>query len=89
MKKYVASCSWGKDSTAMVLKLIENNYPLDEVVFYDTGMEFQAIYNVRDQVLPLLQENNIRYTELKPDKPFWIDMLIRQKKEKNRSNCLW
>lgn len=82
MKKYVASCSWGKDSTAMVLKLIENNYPLDEVVFYDTGMEFQAIYNVRDQVLPLLQENNIRYTELKPDKPFWIDMLIRQKKKR-------
>ena len=28
--KYIASCSWGKDSTAMILKLIEKNYPLDD-----------------------------------------------------------
>lgn len=40
--KYVASVSFGKDSLAMLLKLIEFKYPLDEVVFYDTGMEFQA-----------------------------------------------
>ena len=43
--KYVASCSFGKDSSAMVLILLEKKYPLDEVIFYDTGMEFQAIYN--------------------------------------------
>lgn len=81
--KYVASCSWGKDSTAMILKLIEENYPLDEVIFYDTGMEFNAIYHVRDKVLPILQTNNIKYVELKPDKPFWFDMLIREKKKRN------
>jgi len=39
------SVSGGKDSTAMILKLIEDRYPLDEVIFYDTGMEFKAIYN--------------------------------------------
>ena len=44
MIKYIASCSFGKDSLAMVLLLIKKNYPLDEVVFYDTGMEFDAIY---------------------------------------------
>lgn len=63
---YIASCSFGKDSLAMVLRLIEENKPLDEVVFYDTGMEFQAIYNVRDRLLPLLYERGIKYTELKP-----------------------
>ena len=51
-QRYVASVSFGKDSLAMLLKLIEKKYPLDEVVFYDTGKEFQAIYDVRDKVLP-------------------------------------
>ena len=76
---YMASCSFGKDSLAMVLRLIEENRPLDEVVFYDTGMEFKAIYNVRDKLLPLLDENCIKYTELKPERPFIYDMLERPK----------
>lgn len=29
--KHIASCSFGKDSLAMVLKLLEENYPLDRV----------------------------------------------------------
>lgn len=48
--RHIASVSFGKDSLAMVLMLIEKKMPLDEVVFYDTGMEFQAIYNVLDRV---------------------------------------
>lgn len=79
VKKYIASCSFGKDSTAMVLKLIEHKYPLDEVVFYDTGMEFQAIYRLRDQIIPILNQNNIRYTELYPDRTFEYDMYHRPK----------
>lgn len=31
-KKYIASCSWGKDSVAMIETLIDNNEPLDEIV---------------------------------------------------------
>lgn len=77
--KYIASCSWGKDSTAMILKLIEDRYPLDEVIFYDTGMEFKAIYNVRDMVVPIIKKNGINYTELKPNNLFLYDMLIRPK----------
>lgn len=46
MAYYMASVSWGKDSLAMLLRLINENKPLDEVVFFDTGMEFQAIYKV-------------------------------------------
>lgn len=64
--RYVASVSFGKDSLAMLLLILEHNLPLDEVVFYDTGMEFQAIYNIRDKVVPILKEHNIKYTELKP-----------------------
>lgn len=68
--KYVASVSFGKDSLAMLLKIIEQGLPLDEVVFYDTGMEFEAIYGIRDKVVPILKENGIKYTELKPEQPF-------------------
>lgn len=45
MKWHIASVSWGKDSLAMLLMLIAKGYPLNEVVFYDTGMEFEAIYH--------------------------------------------
>lgn len=67
---YIASVSFGKDSLAMLLYILENKLPLDEVVFYDTGMEFQAIYAVRDKLLPILQHKGIKYTELKPKHPF-------------------
>lgn len=56
MKRCIASVSWGKDSLAMLHGLIERGMPLDEVVFYDTGMEFDAIYAERDRMLPLLRE---------------------------------
>jgi len=93
--RYIASCSFGKDSLAMVLYLIETKQPLDEVVFYDTGMEFQAIYDIRDKVLPLLHANGIKYTELKPDRPFLYDMLEKPKKGGGigyqwcGANCRW
>lgn len=73
--KYIASVSFGKDSLAMLLMLMEKKYELDEVVFYDTGMEFQAIYDTRDRVKKLLEEKNIKYTELQPKIPFLQKML--------------
>lgn len=76
--KYIASISFGKDSLAMLLKLIELNYPLDEAVFYDTGMEFKAIYDIRDKVKNLLKENRIKYTELNPKEPFLYKMLSKE-----------
>lgn len=72
--KYVASVSWGKDSLAMLLRLLEENKPLDEVVYFNNGMDFQAIYNIRDKVLPLLEKRNIKYTELKPKCNFLYQM---------------
>lgn len=73
--KYIASVSFGKDSLAMLLKLLEKNYKLDEIIFYDTGMEFKAIYNIRDKVKLLLESKNIKFTELKPDVSF-IDRIL-------------
>lgn len=75
--KYIASVSWGKDSLAMLLKLIENDAPLDEVVFYDTGMEFKAIYDTRDSMRPVLERHGIKYTELHPSYDFCWQMFER------------
>ena len=81
--KYIASCSFGKDSLAMLLRLIEENKPLDEVVFYDTGMEFECIYKIRDKVKVMLKEKNIAFTELKPKEPFGYTMFEKPVKKRN------
>lgn len=56
---------------------------MDEVIFYDTGMEFQAIYNIRDTVVRLLKEKGIKYTELKPKFPFEYVMFEKPVKHRN------
>lgn len=80
---YIASVSFGKDSLYMLLRLLEENAPLNEVAFYNTGMEFQAIYDTRDAVLPLLAEHGITYTELTLKRPFIFDMLEKPVNGKN------
>lgn len=81
--KYIASVSFGKDSLAMLLLLIKNQYDLDEVIFYDTGMEFQAIYDIRDITKELLHKLNIKYTELKPNESFTYKMLEKEVHKRN------
>lgn len=82
--KYIASVSFGKDSLAMLLRLLEENYPLDAVVFYDTGMEFDAIYRIRDKVIQQLVKHGVEYVELYPDEPFLYSMLEREIKYRGR-----
>ena len=36
-KKYICCFSGGKDSTAMLIYILENNLPLDEVLYVDVG----------------------------------------------------
>ena len=73
----VASVSFGKDSLAALLLLLEQNERLDEVIFYNSGMEFQAIYDIRDRIKPILEQRGIRFTEVKPGAPFLYNMLDR------------
>lgn len=73
--KYVLSISFGKDSLALFIKLIEKKYPLDIVLFYNTGMEFDSIYRIRDRVKSICESKGIEYVELEPERPFLYDML--------------
>lgn len=83
--KFIASCSFGKDSLAMILKLLEEERQLDEVIFYDTGMEFNCIYHNRDRLIPILQEKGIKYKELSSKTDFLYDMLIRPVKYRDKN----
>lgn len=80
--RHIASVSFGKDSLAMLLYILDNGLPLDEVVFYNTGMEFKAIYAIRDKIIPILRKRGIKFTELHPPRPFLYDMLERPVKSK-------
>ena len=83
--KYIASCSFGKDSLAMIIRLMEEKYPLDEVIFYDTGMEFQTIYNNKYKLSKILFDHNIQFTILKDRKSFESKAFEREIHKKDGS----
>lgn len=70
--KYVACVSGGKDSVFMLYVIlfgfnkygVIRQYPLDHVVFVNTGMEFDAVITVVRQVKKLLDEMGIPFTEI-------------------------
>ena len=69
MKKHILNLS-GKDSTALMLELIRRKYPLDEVVTFDSGWEFSAMYEHLERCKKICEENNIAFTILHPEKSF-------------------
>lgn len=81
--KYISSCSFGKDSLAMVLRLIEKDYPLDEVIFFDTGMEFQAIYNNAVKLSKILLDKKIKFSILKDKHSFEFNAFQREVHKKD------
>lgn len=48
--KHIVNFSGGKDSTAMLLKMIEKDMPIDEIIFCDTGKEFPEMYEHIEKV---------------------------------------
>lgn len=61
--QYIASFSGGKDSVAMVLKLIEHNKPLDRIAFIDTRLDFGEQRNI-------IKICECKFKELKPELVF-------------------
>ena len=81
--KFIASCSFGKDSLAMVLKLLELNYPLDEVVYFDIGVEFDSIRANAERIKPILEAHKVKFTVLKPSDTFLYTMTEKLVKKRN------
>lgn len=71
MDKYVtASFSGGKDSTAMVLHMIDLGEQLDEVITCDTGMEFPEMYDHIARVRKVIEGAGIKFTVLRAEHSF-------------------
>ncbi len=60
--KNIVSLSGGKDSTAMILMMLEKNEPIHSVVFFDTGWEFPEMI---DHVDKLEKYTSIKFVRLK------------------------
>ena len=79
---YIASNSNGKDSLWMILELIRRKYPLDVVLFFDGGKEFQAIYDIWERVKKILDNSGIKWDVVRPDYDF--DYCFSEKKINTR-----
>lgn len=76
MKQHFAavSLSGGKDSTALLLLMIERGLPIDIVISADTGMEFPEMYEHLAKVdAYLYQKRGLHITTLRHPKGFeWL-----------------
>lgn len=81
-KLHVVSFSGGKDSTAMLLRMIEENYPIDIILFCDTGLEFPEMEEHIDKVEKYIGRP---ITRLKAEKDFmyWATEYTRKIKSDN------
>lgn len=68
---HAVSLSGGKDSTCMLLMMIEKQMPIDVVLFADTGMEFPEMYGHLEQLEKHLQrERGLSITILRHPQGF-------------------
>lgn len=80
---YVASFSGGKDSTAMVLRLIELGRHIDEVVCCDTYKEFPAMYRHIEKAKRVVESHGIKFTFLRCQQSFDYLMFEHYPNRKN------
>ena len=78
--KHIVQLSGGKDSTAMLLMMLEKGMTVDEIIFCDTGMEFPQMYEHLDKVE---RYTGREITRLKADKTF---MYYFAKHKRSRTN---
>ena len=67
---YIVSFSGGKDSTAMLLHLLELGEPIDEILFCDTTMEFPEMYVHIEKVKKDIERYGVKFTTLNPPHDF-------------------
>ena len=85
--KHIVSFSGGKDSTCLLINLIEHGYRVDEAVFVDTGKEFPALYNHIDKVEKFIQKP---ITRLTIDFDYWFSEHVKTKgKNKGKQGYGW
>jgi len=81
--KHIVSFSGGKDSTAMLLMMIEKGMQIDEIVFCDTGLEFDGMIEYIEKIEKYI---NKTITIIKADKDwdYWFYHIKQKGKNKDK-----
>ena len=80
--KHIVSFSGGKDSTAMLLRMLEENMQVDEILFCDTGKDFPDMLEHIEKVKKYIKEKyNKEILTLKAKKVLIIICLNMRKQE--------
>lgn len=82
---HVVSFSGGKDSTAMLLRMLELSMPIEEIIFCDTGAEFPQMY---DHIARVEKYIGRPITRLKAERDFYgfmFDYEVSARRTKNAS----
>jgi len=86
--KHVVSFSGGKDSTAMLLMMIERKMPIDYVLYVDTTKDFPGMYEHIEQVADYIKPLEI--TRLSFDFDYWFgERTITRGKRKGEIGYGW
>lgn len=75
--EYVASLSGGKDSLAMVLRLMEEGRPLTKVVNFDEGMNFKAVSMNVEKARNVIEGYGAELVLLEPKESFLMQMMAK------------
>lgn len=81
MEKHIVSFSGGKDSTAMLLMMIEKGYKIDEIIFLDTGVEFPEMYEHIEKVKAMIGRD---ITVLRNEKGLFEYWLLEHEKQRGK-----
>ena len=68
--KHIVQFSGGKDSTCMLLMMLEKGMQVDEIIFCDTGMEFPQMYEHIEQVRKYISRYGKEVTTLKAERSY-------------------
>lgn len=79
MAIHVVSFSGGKDSTAMLLLMIENKMPIDKVIFIDTTKEFPDLYDHIEKVGEYIKPYGLKVDKMKIDFDYWFGRHVKTK----------
>jgi 3'-phosphoadenosine 5'-phosphosulfate sulfotransferase (PAPS reductase)/FAD synthetase len=74
---HIVSFSGGKDSSLMVILMLEQGMQVDDIIFADTGVEFPQIYEYIDRIEDYIER---KITRLKPKKS-WHDVFFQKRKK--------
>ena len=76
-KIHVVGFSGGKDSTALLLMMLEKNMPVDRVFFVDTTKEYKEVYDHIDKVQKYIEPLKIEVVTI--DWDYWFFDHVRKR----------